>query len=60
MQHYKIHCNGLIHMEQVALLESDYAEQKSVSSVCVSVHFALIFSLFLGVFTVVHLLGYCK
>ena len=47
-------------MEQVALLESDYAEQKSVSSVCVSVHFALIFSLFLGVFTVVHLLGYCK
>jgi len=31
MQHYVIHCNGLIHMEQVALKESGLAEKTDVS-----------------------------
>jgi len=31
MQHYVVHCNGLLHMEEVALLESRVQETTSVS-----------------------------
>jgi len=41
MQHYTIHCNGLLHMEQVALLEAGLTETTDVSMFVLIMYFSL-------------------